>query len=276
MNKIMEYDKTYTFDDLFSWSSSDFCFAVIGNPISHSLSPNIHNYIFQTLAKTDKKFKKYKYFKFNILPSELKKSLQLFHDKKFLGINITAPYKNIITNYLKTNLLSVNTLKYNKNGWDCFSTDGIGFIRSLDDAEINFNNKNIILIGAGGAAYSIGQELLKKNCKNIWIKNRTYKNAKKLIDYLKGLNNKANINQSHYLTFKNPIVINTTSLGLKNDDSIPIILDKISKPIFVYDLIYNPAKTKLLKQAAKLNIKYSNGFPMLINQAIFSSKIWLE
>ena len=244
-------------------------FIVIGNPINHSLSPNLHNYW----------IKKYKidavYEKQKLDSNELKDLTKKIKEKKLDGINITVPFKKEIINFLddlspeaqKTE--SVNTIFLKDNKIFGHNTDINGFESALENINFKITNKKIFIIGAGGVVPSIIFALKRMKASEIIITNRTKKNA----ENLKILFEDIKIFDWGKIP-KFDVVINATSIGLKNDDVINLDFSKIENDKFYYDVIYNPKETNFLKTAKNLGNRVENGKKMFLYQAAEAFKIW--
>ena len=119
----MDTDKTYSYSDLEKWDFSGTALAVIGQPIQHSLSPTMHNALIRSLSERELSFSKWAYFKFEIDPNILSEALELFHSKKFLGLNLTLPHKVLALDSVKSvsesakNIGAINTLKWTPSGY---------------------------------------------------------------------------------------------------------------------------------------------------------------
>ena len=244
-------------------------FIVIGNPIDHSLSPNLHNYW----------IKKYKidaiYEKKKLNSDELNDLIKLIKEKKLDGINITVPFKKEIINYIDDispeaqRTESVNTIFSKNNKVFGHNTDIGGFELALRDINFDIKNKKIFIIGAGGVVSSIIFALKKMKASEIIITNRTKKKAEKL----KTLFEEIKILDWGKIP-KFDVIINATSIGLKNDDVINLDFSKIENNKFYYDVIYNPKETNFLKTAKKFGNKVENGKKMFLYQAAEAFKIW--
>ena len=296
----------YTLTDLKDWPPKKadlptdvISLGVIGHPIAHSLSPVMHNAAFAELAKANPKFAKWRYFKFDIAPDDLKEALDLFYQKKFRGLNLTVPHKILAMQCIKVRpgqtlreMGAANTLKYTDEGWSGHNTDGKGLSEALLKEPLNedLTGANVILLGAGGAARAAAVRCLSPKLKSLWIGNRTAANRNALLARLKKSPSFATDSDGQPYTHlegfdpKNPptalpigaIVINATSLGLKPDDESPLDLTKIPKPAKVFDMIYRPAQTSLLRQAKNMGIMNTNGLSMLVYQGVASLEIWTE
>ncbi|MEO6996301.1 MAG: shikimate dehydrogenase, partial [Lacunisphaera sp.] len=275
------------------WSADGRALAVVGFPVSHSLSPAMHNAALAQLAVTSpqKKFSHWHYFKFEIKPERLGDALALFFEKGFCGLNLTVPHKTVAMQFIDSALPLVedigaaNTLKRTATRWQGNNTDGHGLAAALQaDLHVTLSDANVILLGAGGAARAAAVQCLLDRCRSLWIGNRTQSTLGKLIADLKktkacspatdlqGFDPKDDHSLSRLPA--QSIVINATSLGLKLEDDSPLDLAKISRPSHVFDMIYRPAQTALLRQAATLGIPNANGLSMLVHQGAASLEIW--
>jgi len=282
-------EPTYTLSDLERWPVAGVPLAVIGRPISHSLSPVMHNAALAELGKTKPEFRRWHYHKFDISPDELAAALELFRHKGFHGLNLTVPHKTLVVPHLKSQDPFVrasgaaNTLKIADGGWFGCNTDGIGLTSALrDNLEVSLKGSNVILLGAGGAARAAAVECLAAPCASLWIGNRTAASLAGLLESLAGIIPASGSPPVTGFDPKHPpaalrpgsIVINATSLGLKPDDESPLDLTRIPRPAQVFDMIYRPAETALLRHARALEIKYANGLSMLVYQGARSLELW--
>jgi len=297
-------EHVYTLADLENWPperaqfpSDGVALAVIGYPIAHSLSPKMHNAALAKLAESKPGFANWRYYKFEVHPDNLGLAIGLFHEKQFRGLNLTVPHKTDVLNlpnfHLEPQQLFVremgaaNTLKRKESKWYGYNTDGAGLENALrhDLGLDSVQNRPVVLLGAGGAARAAAVMCLGE-CKSLWIGNRTEENRKALIKRLKespAFIARDDVTLEHFDPNQPPpelpegtIVINATSLGLKSTDESPIDLRKIAKPAAVFDMIYRPAETALLRQAKSMNIPSANGLSMLVYQGAASLKHWME
>lgn len=276
----------HTLADLAAWSFSGVALAVAGHPIAHSLSPVIHNAALTELARTQPRFRDWRYFKFDIAPGDLPQALAAFHRLNFRGLNLTVPHKSLVVEHLAKSDSFVraagaaNTLTFFEDGWHGANTDGYGLTTSLQqDLGANLAGAQVILLGAGGAARGAAVECLRARCASLWIGNRT---AASLTALLTELHPLAGATDLHGFDLANPpaglpadaIVINATSLGLAPADPAPLDLKKIPSPGRILDMIYRPARTALLRQAAELGLPHANGLSMLVHQGARSLELW--
>ena len=241
-------------------------FFVIGNPISHSLSPELHNFWLKK-NNIDAIYEKVK-----LEENELKGFIDKLRNEEIHGINVTVPFKNKVIKYIDKFSLevettdSVNTIYKSGNDIIGHNTDVAGFELGLRHSKINVLHKSIFILGAGGVVPSIIYSLLSMGCKKIFLSNRTFAKAEKL---------KKKFDEIEILKWGEipdfDIVINATSVGLLGD-SLDLNL-KVADRIF-YDVIYNPKETKFLKKAKENGNKIENGQLMFIYQANQSFSIW--
>jgi shikimate dehydrogenase len=201
------------------------------------------------------------------------------------GLNVTIPYKEKVIPYLnniskEARLIgAVNTIKVRGNRLEGFNTDGEGFLRHLTvDLRFNPQGKTIAIIGAGGASRAIAVYLSQKKPKAITIYDIDKKKTMALVDNLrrnfKDIKFKIANSLEELNIKKSNLLVNASPVGMKESD--PCLLDEkfMHKNLLVYDLIYNPKETKLLKIARAKGAKVSNGLGMLIYQGIRSFEIW--
>ena len=239
---------------------------VIGNPISHSLSPELHNFWIK------KNNINALYEKIKLEESDLKNFIDKLRNDEIHGINVTVPFKNKVIKYLDKLSLevettnSVNTIYKSGNDILGHNTDVAGFELGLRHSKINVLHKSVFILGAGGVVSSIIFSLLSMGCKKIYLTNRTIEKAENI---------KKKFDEVEILKWGEipdfDIIINATSVGL-NGDSLDLVLN-VKDKIF-YDVIYNPKETQFLKEAKKNGNKIENGKFMFIYQANQSFSIW--
>ena len=251
-------------------------FAVIGDPIDHSLSPNIHSAAFRELHLDAS------YIAYRIPKGELEEGIEGLKKIKIDGFNVTIPHKIDMMKYLdeadeSCNLIgAVNTVT-NKDGvLKGYNTDMDGFLDPFKKKNLTIANKKVLLLGAGGAARAIVAGFVKEKAKSITIANRTLENAKKLAEFSEKIGLDANaidIEEAKNIAKDFDIIVNATSLGLKNESS-PIRLEGINEKTIVYDIVYMPINTDLIKKAKEKNAIIIFGYEMLLGQAIRAFEIW--
>ncbi|QJC35726.1 shikimate dehydrogenase [Enterobacteriaceae endosymbiont of Donacia sparganii] len=254
-------------------------FAVFGNPIKHSQSPIIHNLFAKQTGILQN------YTKIYVPINNFYEKIFYFFKNGGIGANITTPFKkeaykfcNIITTRAKYAGV-VNTIKItNSKKFLGDNTDGIGLLKDLQNLKFINSTSNILLIGAGGAAQGIIYPLIKFGC-NITVINRTYQNAKNIVEYFNNIK-KINCLKLEDLfinldnTIKYNLIINATSSSIKgNIPNIPSSI--INQDVFCYDLFYNIKITPFLKWCINHGAKkISDGIGMLIEQAAYSFYLW--
>jgi len=244
-------------------------YKVIGNPIEHSLSPTLHNYWIKNNG-IDAIYEKQK-----LNESELEQIIEDIKKEKINGVNVTVPFKKIIIPFLdelsveaeKTQ--SVNTLYLKNKKVVGHNTDIIGFETSIEKSKYDIENKKILILGAGGVVPSIVFSLNKMKVSKIIISNRTKEKAQNL---KKDFKNIELIEWGEVPNFD--MIINATSIGLKENDDIKLNFSSISGNKFFYDVIYNPSETNFLKIGKELGNKTLNGKFMFIYQAHSAFNIW--
>lgn len=276
----------HTIADLVSWSFAGTALAVVGRPVAHSLSPVIHHAALAEMARTQPRFRDWRYFKFDIAPEELPRALTLFHERNFHGLNLTVPHKALAVAHLAAGddfvraAGAANTLIRAGAGWRGANTDGTGLSAALhEDLGLKLDGTNVILLGAGGAARAAAVECLRRHCASLWVGNRTAGSLASLLSDLRMLAGKTVLQgfdpaQPPAGLPAGALVLNATSLGLKTGDPAPVDLKKIPSPASVYDMIYRPPQTALLRQAAQLGLARANGLSMLVHQGARSLELW--
>ena len=244
-------------------------YLVIGNPVEHSLSPQLHNYWIKKNnidAVYDKK---------QLNESDIKGIIAEVRNGKINGLNVTVPFKKSVIPFLDklTTLAkeaqSVNTIFKKDNKIVGDNTDVGGFEQGLKHINYNVRNKKVFILGAGGVAPSIIIALKRLGAAKIILSNRTKKKAENIKKIYSDLEI---MDWGETPDFN--MIINATSLGLKNDDEIKLNYDDIGPNKLFYDIIYNPSKTKFLSKAKQFGNQIENGKMMFIYQAQLAFKIW--
>ena len=244
-------------------------YLVIGNPIKHSLSPKLHNHWIKQNnidAVYDKK---------QLNESDIEAMITEVKKGKIDGINVTIPFKKSVILFLDKltpladEAQSVNTIFKKDNKIVGDNTDIGGFEHGLKHINYNVKNKKVYILGAGGVTSSIILALKKLGVSKISLSNRTKEKA----EDLKKIHSDLEIlDWGQSTDFE--MIINTTSLGLKNDDQIELDYNKFGSNKLFYDIIYNPSKTNFLLKGEELGNQIENGKMMFIYQAQLAFKIW--
>ena len=244
-------------------------YLVIGNPINHSLSPELHNYwIKQNNINAI-------YEKKKLNDNELENLILEVKKENISGVNVTVPFKNSVIPYLdelsyeakKTQ--AVNTIYLKNKKVVGHNTDIVGFEMAIKKINFDFNNKKIFILGAGGVVPSIVYASMKMGSSEIIISNRTKAKAQKLKDIFESVQV---VDWGDMPKFD--VVINATSLGLNKDDKVSLDFSKVGKNKLFYDVIYNPTETDFLIRGKKMGNTFQNGKLMFIYQAFSAFKLW--
>ena len=252
-------------------------YCIIGDPVSHSLSPAMHNAAFKSLSLDDV------YIAYRVSSHELESSIESLRSIKISGFNVTIPHKTAVLQYLdEVDLMSskagaVNTVASITGKFKGFNTDIQGFLRPLCNHNIDFNGLSVLLFGAGGSARAVVTSLSSVNgISKLVVANRTYSKSmemSKLAD-LQGLSSSVSIIEEAKGMAKHfDLIVNATSVGLQSNESI-LDSEDIDKSSTVYDLVYRPIMTKLLENARKKGAGVIYGYEMLLEQGAQAFEIW--
>jgi len=252
--------------------------ALIGYPLGHSISPTMHNAAYQALNLD------YDYSLYPIKPEDFKnpnRELEtiLYLSSEYAGFNVTIPYKELIIpclddiDVLAHKIGAVNTVKVEDGKLVGYNTDGPGFIESLKD-EGNFNptGKRSLILGAGGAGKAIAVMLRENNPSELLI----YDAVKAKAEHLAGIVKGKAISKIGNEIENVDLLVNCSPIGMSPDSEAMPIPDniKFSSKTTVYDLVYNPFETKLLKKAKAEGATAVSGLGMLIRQGALAFKIF--
>ena len=251
--------------------------AVLGNPISHSKSPRMHNYWLK-----QNKLNGY-YIPIKVELADFEQTIRTLMKMGFSGVNVTIPHKLLAlkiadeSSSIAQYIGAANTLTFTKeNKIYADNTDAYGFINNIKSKYPNWNPKKgvSVVLGAGGASRAVIAALLSEGSKQIMVLNRTIEKAevlKKEYDNKITVESWENINEV-LASSKN--IINTTSLGINDETFIPINPEAIPEKSLVSDLVYTPLETNLLKIAKNRGSKTVDGLGMLIHQGVPGFEAW--
>jgi len=263
-------------------SSKKVICGIFGFPIRHSASPAMHNAAFQHLKMNGN------YLPFEVLPHLLKKAVEAIPVLNFDGVNVTIPYKEKVLPFLdelsrEASLIgAVNTIKNQGGKLIGFNTDAEGFQKALEEKwGQSLTGAHLALIGAGGAARAVAVQAGIAGVRRLIILNRDKTRLKKLIQHIRTHFPKTNVigfalgdeKARSEVKFAD-CIINATSLGMENEDLMPMPPDWLSPKNYVYDLIYRPFKTRWVQAAIKRRCRASGGLEMLLYQGALSFQIW--
>jgi len=254
-------------------------YGIFGYPVKHSKSPLFQNSAFSHLKINAV------YIPFEVEPQKLKEAVEGLRALNIKGINITIPHKEEIIKYVDElseevkYIKASNTIKNENGKLIAYNTDAYGFITGLKQLEPNLKNKTALILGAGGASRAVVYSLLKEGIQKIILANRKIERAENLkrdfSELSKTFGEKIKpipLNEVENHLQQAQIIVNTTPIGLKEEDKPIFNYEKISPQHIVVDIVYK--KTPLLKTAEKKGCKWQDGYPMLIYQGAKSFEIW--
>ena len=253
---------------------------IIGDPVEHSLSPQMHNAAFKHLGLD------YVYIPYHVQKELLGNAITGAKALKIKGLNVTIPHKTEVIKYLDSldkpaELIgAVNTIYFVDNEAKGYNTDGIGAVKSIEEVS-SIKNKKVVILGAGGAARAISFQILMDGAESLVIANRTPENGLKLQkDLIEKLNadvKSVDLKDMLKKELKDAdILINTTPIGMyPNIDQEPLVkAEMMCEDLICNDIVYNPFKTGFLKEAEKAGAETISGIKMLMYQGMESFKIW--
>lgn len=251
---------------------------VMGDPIIHSKSPAMHGVALAACGIDGK------YVPLHVKANQLEEAIKGIRALGFRGVNVTVPHKVEVMKYLDhlddgaRYIGAVNTIVNDEGRLIGYNTDGIGYIRSLQEEVVpDLSGKSVLVLGSGGAARGIIYALLQQKPRSVVVANRTEQKAKELATDLSHLGNIAGCSMDRVKEYIQGIdvVINTTSVGMfPNIEEMPIDPDLIPNGIIVSDLIYNPLKTELLRHAELKGCQIHNGLGMFLYQGAYAFEYW--
>ncbi len=252
-------------------------YGIIGDPIAHSLSPVMHNAAFEKLELDAV------YLAFRVSKDELENAIRGAKSLGISGLNVTIPLKEKSLSFVDAEEVAkkigaINTIDFSSNVALGYNTDGIGSLRVLKETVGEIKGKKVLILGAGGAAKAISFYLDDEGAK-VTIANRTKERAAQLASNLRnadyiGLDTDTLTKRSK----DSDILINATSVGMHpHEDTTLVNADMMHPDLVVFDVVYNPMETKLLKEAKRAGVKrIVNGVKMLVYQGAASFKIWIK
>ena len=244
-------------------------FLVIGNPIKHTLSPKLHNFWIK------KNNVNAIYGKLETHKTDLNELCENLKEGKLDGLNVTVPFKKEIIPYINVlsghalRTKSVNTISIENGNLVGHNTDIDGFELSVKKLNYDVSNKTVIILGAGGVVPSIIYALKKMNASKIFVSNRTKEKAEDMQNQFDDLQI---LDWGKLTNFD--MIINATSIGLKENDKFEIDFSKIGKNKFFYDVIYEPHETNFFQAGNQKGNTFENGLNMFLYQAQKAFKIW--
>ena len=255
---------------------------IIGDPIEHTMSPAMHNAAFKILGLDDV------YIPFKVKGLELKKAIEGIRGLNIRGLNVTIPHKVAVMQFLDRidplaeKIGAVNTIVNDDGILSGYNTDATGFLQTLHDKDIEPGDKKVLMLGAGGAARAIGNILAGEKA------HLTILNRRQELSWAEDLSKRLTI---HYgtevrageLTSENlkramggaDILVNATSLGMiPDDDGTPVPAELLNANLTVFDVVYNPLQTRLLREAKTAGAGTISGLEMLVWQGAIAFEKW--
>ncbi len=247
---------------------------VMGWPVSHSLSPRLHNYWINHYNLDAA------YIPLAVKPEDLAEVVRSLPKQGFRGFNITIPHKEAIIPFLDymdddaKAIGAVNTVLIASDGTlQGMNTDAYGFMRNIRP-HIAKNKNKAVLLGAGGAAKAICHGLIKEGFASIVVVNRSVEKALALAEQFPGKITVKEWDERHDALELCDLLVNSTSLGMENGEPLDISIEKLPTSAVVSDIVYTPLQTKLLRAAKDHGCLVVDGLGMLIHQAIPGFKSW--
>jgi shikimate dehydrogenase len=250
---------------------------VIGDPVDHSMSPAMHNAAFRKLGLD------FAYLPFRVLRGDLGRAIDALRALHIRGLNVTIPHKVAVMPLLDRldpvaeRIGAVNTI-VNENGvLTGYNTDAGGFLKPLEKRGVQVRGKSVAMIGAGGAARAIAFALVEGGA-HLVVLNRSDRNLAELCDRLAGANVEAmNLDGASLRSTidRVDVLVNATPVGMTPAiDETPVAPDLLRRGLLVYDIVYNPPRTRLLTDASAAGGKTIGGLDMLVWQAALAFEKW--
>ncbi|MHA1835546.1 MAG: shikimate dehydrogenase [Candidatus Odinarchaeia archaeon] len=253
---------------------------LIGNPVSHSLSPLMQNLAFKIKGLN------IAYIAFPVKREQLADAIKGLKALEFIGANVTIPYKTDVINLLNKvdkmamSIGAVNTILNSNGELIGYNTDGLAAFKLITEKITNLKETKVLILGAGGVARAISYYLAKEGVELLFV-NRTVQRALNLIEDLRkefGEKSKLKLVKSgalHNIIKNVKLIINATPLGMwPNVDNSPLEEKYLTPDHIVFDTVYNPLETRLIKAAKTIGCPVIEGYKMLVLQGAFSFKIW--
>ena len=255
---------------------------IIGHPVGHSLSPRMHNAAFAADGAD------YVYVAMDVGPDRLRAAVEGLAALGFVGFNVTMPHKEAVLLLMdeldKAARLTgaVNTVVIGKGGLlRGFNTDGSGFVEACEEAGVSLRGRRVLILGAGGAAAAIAGASLGEGASRLYIVNRSMERAQKLHAKLLGsVRSEVEVlvrpfDEVGEVAVEAEVLINTTYLGMKKGDPLPLPAESLSAEKIVCDAVYAAgAETALIRRAREAGARTISGGRMLLYQGVQAQRIW--
>lgn len=256
---------------------------LIGNPVEHTMSPLIHNFLAEELGQN------MVYVPFHVEKGSLENAINGAYALNVMGMNVTVPYKNEVIEYLSEvdfraqKIGAVNTLVRTEKGYNGYNTDFYGLMRAMRSDNVSIKDEEIIILGAGGVGRAVAFMCVLGEAKKVYLLNRSLDKAEAVAAEVNNSFDKECVFPMTLDGYKGLLggdkkyfVIQSTSVGLY-PDSDKVVLDdaEFYKNVKIgYDLIYTPWETKFMKLVSQYGGKSYNGLKMLLYQAIGAFELW--
>jgi shikimate dehydrogenase len=296
--KNKQTTERYTLADLENWRTAagdvdpPILLAVFGDPVAHSLSPQMQNAALRA-CKIDMQ-----YARFHIRANELRSALRFLRDLDFIGINLTVPHKIAALAQIDeadesaSRAGAVNTIRVREKKLIGSNTDGEGFLRAVrNEFSVDVRDLRVMLIGAGGGTgHAIAWQCALENCERLVLVNRSYEKARALAEqlrpYFAGPRVLGPVARLEAVALEESalrmqladidLIVNATPLGMNPSDPSPILARLLAPHHMIFDCVYGPSKTPLLRAADEAGARGANGLSMLLHQGALSFSIWFD
>jgi shikimate dehydrogenase len=296
--KNMQTTQRYTLADLEKWDDvarnidPPIRLGVFGDPVAHSLSPDMQNAALRACEINAQ------YARFHIRPNELRSALRFLRNLDFAGVNLTVPHK--IAGFLQIDEAdefagraeSVNTIRLRDKKLVGSNTDGEGFLRAIRaEFSVDVRDLRVMIIGAGGGTgRAIAWQCALENCERLVLVNRTLEKANAIRERLRPFFMEPRVlgpaarleavawEESAIRTqlADTDLIVNATPLGMNSSDPAPVPARLLAPHHMVFDCVYGPSKTALLRAAEQAGARSANGISMLLHQGALSFSIWFD
>jgi shikimate dehydrogenase len=296
--KKKDTTERYTLADLENWreATSDvdppIRLGVFGDPIAHSLSPQMQNAALRACKIRTQ------YARFHIRANELRAALRFSRELDFIGVNLTVPHKIAAFTQIDeadesaSRAAAVNTIRLRDKKMIASNTDGEGFLRAIrSEFSVDVRDLRVMILGAGGGTgHAIGWQCALENCERLVLVNRTYEKVQTLAERLRPffagprvLGPAARLEAVAWdeaalraQVADIDLIVNATPLGMNLSDPTPIPARLLAPHHMVFDAVYGPSKTSLLRAADEAGARGANGLSMLLHQGALSFSIWFD
>lgn len=259
---------------------------VMGYPVSHSLSPRMHNAAFGAEAERAGRTVEYAYVPLAVAPEELERAVAGLGALGFRGANVTMPHKSAVLPLMdeiddaSRVAGAVNTIVVERDLLRGMNTDGSGFVEACNESGVDLRESRVLLLGAGGAAAAVAVAVLAEGASTVEVANRTPGRAEKLKQRLSSVSGGGRVStrpveELEAAAREAGVLINTTYLGMEDDDPLPVPGSCLREGLAVCDAVYRAgAETRLVREAQSRGARTVSGGRMLLYQGVASQRAW--